>query len=30
MIEKRDPRFQMDGVDVETLLNPCPIPPLEK
>ncbi|PID81555.1 vanillic acid non-oxidative decarboxylation protein [bacterium DOLZORAL124_64_63] len=30
VIEKRDPRFQMDGVDVETLLNPCPIPPLEK
>ena len=30
VVEKRDPRFQMVGVDMTTLLNPCPVPPLEK
>lgn len=24
----RDPDFQLDGVDLATLMNPCPIPPL--
>ena len=28
--EKRDPRFQLDKVDLKTLLNPVPIPPLAK
>jgi hypothetical protein len=30
MIEKRDPEFQLDKVDLETLINLNPIPPLEK
>ena len=29
-VEKRDPRFQLVGVDLEKLLVPCPIPPLRK
>lgn len=28
--EKRDPRFQLVGVDLGKLLSPCPIPPLKK
>jgi len=28
--EKRDPRFQMVGIDLDTLLSPCAIPPLKK
>lgn len=28
--KRRDPWFQLEGVDLSTLSNPCPIPPLEK
>ncbi len=28
--EKRDPWFQLDKVDLDTLQIPCPIPPLVK
>ena len=30
VLEKRDPRFQLDKVDIAALLNPVPIPPLAK
>jgi vanillate/4-hydroxybenzoate decarboxylase subunit D len=30
VLEKRDPEFQLDQVDLETLSSPNPIPPLEK
>jgi hypothetical protein len=30
VVEKRDPRFQMDGLDLNKLLSPCAIPPLRK
>ena len=30
VIEKRDPEFQLDKTDIESLLNPVPIPPLKK
>lgn len=30
VIEKRDPEFQLDKTDIDNLLNPVPIPPLDK
>jgi vanillate/4-hydroxybenzoate decarboxylase subunit D len=30
VLERRDPEFQLDQVDLETLSSPNPIPPLAK
>lgn len=30
VLEKRDPRFQLDNVDLTKLFNPVPVPPLVK
>lgn len=30
VVEKRDPRFQMDGEDLTLLINPCAIPKLKE
>jgi late competence protein required for DNA uptake (superfamily II DNA/RNA helicase) len=29
-IDQRDPRFQLDKVDINKLMSPVPIPPLKK